>query len=87
MAQEIKDTKDTREPKKRPENLRANVMPKDGFVLSVDRKLKARYDTAEQAMAAGVKLKQSFPVVEVAVYDATARAYTPVTAVEAPAKV
>jgi hypothetical protein len=72
---------------KRPENLRANVLPKDGFVLSVDRKLKARYDTPEDAMAAGVKLKQAYPVVEVAVYDATARTYTPVTPAEAPAKV
>jgi hypothetical protein len=63
---------------KKPENLRANAMPTDGFVLSVDRKLKARYDTAEDAMTAGTKLKTSYPVVEVAVYDATARTYTPV---------
>jgi hypothetical protein len=68
---------------KKPENLRANAMPTDGFVLSVDRKLKARYDSAEDAMIAGTKLKTSYPVVEVAVYDATARTYTPV---EIPAK-
>jgi hypothetical protein len=63
---------------KKPENLRANAMPTDGFVLSVDRKLKARYETAEDAMTAGAKLKASYPVVEIAVYDATARTYTPV---------
>jgi hypothetical protein len=62
----------------KPENLRANVMPTDGFVLAVDRKLKARYDTAEAAMTAGVNLKKSYPVVHVAIYDAKARTYTPV---------
>jgi hypothetical protein len=65
---------------KKPENLPANVMPTSGFVLSVDRKLKARFETAEAATAAGVKLKASYPVVEVAVYDAAARTYTPVEA-------
>jgi hypothetical protein len=63
---------------KKPENLPANATPTDGFVLSVDRKLKTRFDTAESAMAAGAKLKSSYPVVEVAIYDATARTYTPI---------
>jgi len=63
---------------KKPENLRANVTPNDGFVLSVDGKLKARFDTSGEAMTAGVKLKQDYPVIQVAVFDATARSYTPV---------
>ncbi len=63
---------------KKPENLRANAIPVDGFVLSVDGKLKARYETSEAAMTAASKLKQSYPVVQVAVYDATERVYTPV---------
>jgi len=67
---------------KKPENLRANAIPVDGFVLSVDGKLKARYETLEAAMAAASKLKQSYPVVQVAVYDATERVYTPVNLVE-----
>lgn len=73
---------------KKPANLRANAMPTDGFVLAVDGKLKARYETAKEAMTAGAKLKQSFPVIQVAVYDAAARKYTPVEmqAVEAQAK-
>ena len=62
----------------KPENLRANVTPKDGFVLSVDGKLKTRFDTSEQAMTAGMKLKQDYPVIQVAVFDAAARSYTPV---------
>jgi hypothetical protein len=73
---------------KKPANLRANAMPTDGFVLAVDGKLKARYETAKEAMTAGEKLKQSFPVIQVAVYDAAARKYTlvEVQAVEAQAK-
>ena len=63
---------------KRPANLRANAMPVDGFVLSIDGKLKMRYENAKDATAAGAKLKQSYPVIQVAVYDATARVYTPI---------
>jgi hypothetical protein len=62
---------------KKPANLRANAMPTDGYVLSVDGKLKTRYETSKEALAAGSKLKQSFPVLQVAIYDATERVYTP----------
>jgi hypothetical protein len=63
---------------KKPANLRANAMPVDGYVLSIDGKLKRRYESAKEATAAGVKLKQSYPVLQVSVYDATERNYTPV---------
>jgi hypothetical protein len=63
---------------KKPVNLPANAMPVDGYVLSIDGKLKKRYESAKEAMAAGAKLKQSYPVIQVAVYDATERSYTPV---------
>jgi hypothetical protein len=63
---------------KKPTNLRANPMPVDGFVLSIDGKLKKRYESSEDAMAAGTKLKKNFPALQVAVYDATGRNYTPV---------
>jgi hypothetical protein len=43
---------------KKPANLRANAMPVDGCVLSIVRKFKKRYETAKEATAAGVKLKQ-----------------------------
>lgn len=62
---------------KKPVNLRANALPNDGFVLQVDGKLKARYETSDEAVAAGAKLKQSYPVIQVAVYDAVERIYTP----------
>ena len=70
---------------KKPENLRANAMPIDGFVLSVDGKLKAQYETSKDAMTAASKLKQSYPVIQVAIYDAIARIYTPVE-MQAPEK-
>src|SRR5579872_915972 len=63
---------------KKPANLRANAMPADGFVLSVDGKLKTRFETSKDAMVAAAKLKQSYPVIQVAIYDATAKVYTPV---------
>jgi uncharacterized ParB-like nuclease family protein len=66
----------------RPANLRANVVPVDGFVLTIDGKMKTRYASAEEANAAGAKLKNNYPVLQVAVYDATERAYTPVDAVD-----
>jgi len=62
----------------KPVNLRANAMPTDGYVLIVDGKLKTSYDTSEAAMMAGTKLKQSFPVIQVAVLDAAERISTPV---------
>jgi len=46
--------------------------------LTIDGKMKTRYASAEEANAAGAKLKNNFPVLQVAVYDATKRAYTPV---------
>lgn len=67
----------TEEPKK-PTNMRANVMPTDGYVLTVDGKLKARYETEGEAVAQGSKLKQKFPVIQVAVYDAVSRIRTPI---------
>jgi hypothetical protein len=68
-AESVQDTK-------RPTNLRANAVPVDGFVLSVDGKFKSRYDTSKDAMAAGTKLKQAYPVIQVAVYDAVGHSYT-----------
>jgi hypothetical protein len=60
----------------RPANLSANAMPTEGYVLTVDGKLKTRYDTSEAAVAAATKLKQSYPMIQTAVYDAAARVYT-----------
>jgi hypothetical protein len=63
--------------KKRPKNLRANEVPREGFVLAVDGVLKAQYETLADAMAAGSNLKTKFPVIYVQVFDATAQKYLP----------
>jgi hypothetical protein len=79
-SKETKETKETKEAKetKKPTNLRADAVPTDGFVLSVDGKLKTRFETSKDAMTAASKLKQSYPVIQVQVYDAAERKYAPV---------
>ena len=62
----------------KPKNLRANTLPTDGYALCVDGKIKTRYESSEQATAAGLQLKRSYPVIQVTVYDAAARLYAPV---------
>ena len=68
---------------KRPTNLRANVMPPDGYVLTVDGKLKTRYETETEAVAAASQLKQKFPMIRVSVFEPMKRTYTPVESKEA----
>jgi len=75
LPQEPKETK-------KPANLSANAMPVDGYVLSVDGKLKTRYETSKEAMAAAVKLKETYPVIQIAVYDAVERKYSPIDVAE-----
>lgn len=70
---------------KAPANLRANARPKDGYVLAVDGKWKQRYETLEEAVAAGEKLKEKFPVIQVAVYDAGEGTYSAISPAAAPA--
>jgi hypothetical protein len=62
----------------KPKNLPANTMPPDGYVLTVDGKLKTRYETETEAIAAGSELKQKFPMIRVSVFEAVGRTYTPV---------
>ena len=68
---------------KKPANLLANAMPTDGHVLSVDGKLKTRYETAKEAMTAAAKLKETYPVIQVTVYDAAERKYSPLEPLDA----
>ena len=75
---EMPDKSAKAEKAERPKNPRADLMPNDGYVLAVDGKFKTRFDTSDDAMTAGLKLKQSYPVIQVAVFDAAERNYTPV---------
>ena len=77
MNEETKNNKEPKPPEaKKPLNQRADAMPTNGFVLSVDGKLKTQYQTAKEAETAAIKLKQRYPVIKVEVYDAVARLYT-----------
>ena len=78
ISQEPKNEDIKLEETRRPKNLLANAVPTDGYILSVDRKMKTRYESSNEAMTAALKLKKSYPVVQVAVYDATQRTYTAV---------
>ena len=63
---------------KKPAQVRADAIPTDGYILTVDGKLKTRYETEQDATTEAAKLKQRFPVIQVSVYDAAARTYTAV---------
>jgi hypothetical protein len=53
-----------------PEQLSQRRRPEAGqFLLQVDRQTKGSYTTFEAAEAAGLVIKQKFPVVRVAIYD------------------
>lgn len=63
---------------KRPTQILADAIPTDGYILTVDGKLKKRYEIEQEATTEAAKLKQRFPVIQVSVYDATAGIHTAV---------
>ena len=63
---------------KKPVQIRADAIPTDGYILTVDGKMKRRYETEQDAATEAAKLKQRFPVIQVSVYDAAARTYAAV---------
>ncbi len=67
---------------KKPIQIRADAIPTDGYILTVDGKLKTRYETEQDAATEAAKLKQRFPVIQVSVYDAAAGTHTAVNAQE-----
>ena len=60
----------------RPKNLKANVLPSDGYGLEVDGKVKAQYETADAAAKVGLELKRKYPQIQVKVFDAKERTRT-----------
>ena len=62
----------------RPRNLKANILPTEGYVLEIDGKFKSDYQSSDDAMKAGLELKMKYPQIQVKVYDAKARTRTPV---------
>ena len=60
----------------------ANARATEGHVLLVDGKFKTQFQTAEEAMAAGMTLKAKYSVVRVRIYDAVERSFAPVESAE-----
>jgi hypothetical protein len=61
------------EPKK---TLRADRPPVAGFVTVVDGHFKSEFATVDAAEAAGRKLKSSYPMLQVEIYDANNKTRT-----------
>jgi hypothetical protein len=62
----------------RPKNLKANILPTEGYGLEVDGRVKSQYETAEAAAKAGLELKRKYPQIQVKVFDAKERTRTAV---------
>ena len=64
---------DEPEPKKAP---RADRPPTDGFVVIVDGHFKSEFATIEAAEASGRKLKSTYPMLQIEIYDAAKKVRT-----------
>jgi hypothetical protein len=58
--------------------LRANAYPKEGFSMVVDGKFKQHFATLDDAQKAAMRLKNKFPLLQVAVRDAITAERSPV---------
>jgi len=58
---------DEPEPKKMP---RADRPPAEGFAIVVDGHFKTEFDTVDAAEASGRKLKATYPMLQIEIYDA-----------------
>ena len=57
--------------------LRADRPPTEGFVVIVDSHFKSEFDTLEAAEASGRKLKSTYPMLQIEIYDAATKHRTP----------
>ena len=57
-------------PEKAP---RADRPPAEGFVVVVDGHFKSEFDTTEAAEASGRKLKSTYPMLQIEIYDAATK--------------
>jgi hypothetical protein len=62
-------------------NIQANAKATDGYFLSIDGKLKPRYESYEDGSVAAANLKRRFPMIQLLVYDSAAGTYNPVDAI------
>lgn len=59
-----------------PKAPRADRPPMEGFVVIVDGHFKSVFDTAEAAEASGRKLKSTYPMLQIEIYDAATKVRT-----------
>ena len=75
-----KPVRATDEPESEPEKIaRADRPPAEGFVVAVDGHFKSEFDTAEAAEASGRKLKSTYPMLQIEIYDAATKVRTLLT--------
>jgi hypothetical protein len=55
---------------------RADRPPTDGFVVIVDGHFKSEFATIEAAEASGQKLKSTYPMLQIEIYDAAKKVRT-----------
>ncbi len=55
---------------------RADRLPTEGFVLIVDGHFKSVFDSATAAEASGRKLKSTYPMLQIQIYDAATKVRT-----------
>ena len=55
---------------------RADRPPTEGFVVIVDGHFKSEFDTAEAAELSGRKLKATYPMLQIEIYDAATKVRT-----------
>jgi hypothetical protein len=49
---------------------RTSELPKSGFALEIDGRLKTEFSTKEGAQQGAVELKRRFPMLQIRIYDA-----------------
>jgi hypothetical protein len=54
----------------------STVLEAGRYLLQVDKQTKSLFPTLEAARSAGLKIKESFPVVQVAIYDSVSNSRT-----------
>jgi hypothetical protein len=59
-----------------PKAPRADRPPTEGFVVIVDGHFKSEFDTVEAAEASGRKLKSTYPMLQIEIYDAATKVRT-----------
>jgi hypothetical protein len=55
---------------------RADKPPTKGFVVIVDGHFKSEFETVDAASAAGRKLKSTYPMLQIEIYDAATKGRT-----------